>query len=196
LRDKQIKAEEEAVAKKAALAAAGHASMTDQTVDFRNDPKEEMTYARRLALKWIYKKNWYRRIANGAADDIDSTNSRSDDQSVRSSAFAMMADDTEEKPSLARGWAYFEHVALDRYIVTEEEELELKAPKGFFGRVYQRFFAGERELRRAAPGTKDVKTRLFDPFNTPHSQVRDFSASPDVLLCRKTCSPCAISCVL
>ena len=83
-------------------------------------------------------------------------------------------DDEAEKPSLAKAWAYFEHVSLDRYLVNEKEEAERPQPRGWFARKYRRFFAGNRILRRAAPGQTDVKTRLFDPFNTPHSQLGNF----------------------
>ena len=140
--------------------------------DFRNDPVEEMTLARRFALKWLYKKKWYRWFAKGAIDEIEETQSHSNlfEASSRNSG---VADHDDDKPSLARAWAYFEHVALDRYIVGEEErQREQEISKSGLKRFYKRIFAGERELKRAPPGTRGVKTRLFDPFNTPHSQVR------------------------
>eukprot|EP00934_Nitzschia_sp_Nitz4_P005843 Nitzschia sp. Nitz4//scaffold174_size87051//55495//58659//NITZ4_005116-RA/size87051-processed-gene-0.26-mRNA-1//1//CDS//3329538893//5833//frame0 len=63
-----------------------------------------------------------------------------------------------ERPSLAKAWAYYEHVALPRRCVRNR----------FIDGVY----------RRAVPGAKQP-TELYDPFRTPQSVLIEFGTGVD-----------------
>jgi hypothetical protein len=134
---------------------------TEQTMDFRSDPPEEMTWGRRIALA-LMSQSWYNPLANVEDDEED--NEDENDTSVDPTSF----ETGKEKPDLSRAWAYFEHVALDRYIVTEDD---IGPPKGIFDYIGRLFSSEEQQLKRADPGAHDTKTRLYDPILTPHSQV-------------------------
>ena len=100
-------------------------------INFLEDDKSEMTLGRRIALK-LMQKSWY--FPN-----------KKEPQGVESN------DEPYDWPSLERAWAYFEHVALERYIVKDDNT---------------------NLLERAEPGEKKYKTRLYNPVCTPHGQVR------------------------
>ena len=82
----------------------------------------------------------------------------------------------KERPSLAKAWAYFEHVTLPRHIDesasikgnsadkmkrTEQERLERKKHL-------------PHQLMFAEPGEAKRKTKLYDPIETHSSQLGDF----------------------
>ena len=69
-------------------------------VEFLNDPKSEMTYGRRIGL-WLMQFKWYYPRA-GEEDPTTEKNSEGFANSPRISTIVL-----EEKPSLARAWAYF-----------------------------------------------------------------------------------------
>lgn len=63
-----------------------------------------------------------------------------------------------ETPSLAKAWAYFDHVALSRFVDTDQKLSCCSNP----------------QLNRAEPGERGMKTALYSPILTPHSQLGDF----------------------
>jgi Calcium-activated chloride channel len=77
-----------------------------------------------------------------------------------------------ENPSIQKAWAYFDHVALSRYVVREKPGA---AKKNFLVRCLRRFFCkGSQQLQRAEPGERDFPTALYKPIFTPHNQLGDF----------------------
>eukprot|EP00980_Cylindrotheca_fusiformis_P007078 scaffold1482_cov120-Cylindrotheca_fusiformis.AAC.20 len=57
----------------------------------------------------------------------------------------------DQKPSLEKAWAYFEHFALNRYVVNESKN-----------------------WKKAEPGEDELPTKLYNPFTMPHNQLGDF----------------------
>jgi hypothetical protein len=137
-------------------------------IDFLKDDKKEMTWGRRMALGLMDKK-WYnpsagREDGDEDAKELDSPGSPHSTQS----ALGDFDRRKSQKPSLEKAWAYFEHVALYRYIVEEKQ----KTKKGFVTRIIHKFQKGDKKFEKAEPGEKDDKTLLYDPIFTPHTQVR------------------------
>ena len=136
-------------------------------IDFLKDDKSEMTWGRRIALSLMNSK-WY----NPRAKDDET-----DEPTLETPVDSMKSEDDvfdctyPAKPNLEKGWAYFEHVALDRYIVQEKSD---KTKKNICRRVLRRFQKGNKKLEKAEPGVNDVKTRLYSPIFTPHAQLGDF----------------------
>ena len=81
-----------------------------------------------------------------------------------------------QKASLAKAWAYFEHVTLPRHIDTHEHKKKSKrVHKSIWTRCYRRLFAkGNESLERADPGEMHRPTKLYSPLFTPISQMGDF----------------------
>ena len=104
-----------------------------ERIDFLQDSETEMTWGRRIALR-LMKNEWY--YPKPQEEEGSETPSSDDDEG--------------QKPSLARAWAYFEHVALERYIVQEK---------------------GSKSLERAEPGERFFNTKLYNPFCMAHNQV-------------------------
>jgi hypothetical protein len=115
-------------------------------IDFLQDKEREMTWGRRIALK-LMNQSWYYPKAE-ASENIEKK----------------QPDVVEEdQPSLEKAWAYFEHVALERYIVKDENT---------------------KLLERAEPGDRNYKTRLYNPLCTPHDQVRYQNHERKISRCR------------
>jgi hypothetical protein len=157
-----------------------------EIIDFLKDDPRDMTLSRRIALSLIEHK-WYNpragEVENEDEDDSgDETGQHrgSFDNAVeckRTSTmlkvqdFDSMVDD--RKPSLAKAWAYFEHVALYRYLVPPEEQPKDK--KNVFVRALRKLFLkGDKKFERAEPGESDDPTKLYSPWFTPHKQLGDF----------------------
>jgi hypothetical protein len=128
-----------------------------ESIDFLEDPKEEMTVGRRIALKLMYKK-WYNPLATARESRV----------SIKMAKQTSFRNVQFKKPSLEQAWAYFERVTLYRYIFNDESG---SPAKNCCGKVYRMFCSKGRTLKRAEPGLKSRKTVLYDPFDTPHSQV-------------------------
>lgn len=78
-----------------------------------------------------------------------------------------------EYPSLAKAWAYFEHVTLPRYFVPERDPS--KPRKNIVVRGFRRIFCKANQLlNRAEPGESSHPTKLYDPVFTPLKQMGDF----------------------
>jgi hypothetical protein len=127
-------------------------------LDFERDPIDSMTYGRQWALRLLHKK-WYNPLA-GAQGKVKL-------ESKLNVFFTQM-----DLPSLSKGWAYFEHVVLSRYVVLEHNVDWTKMT--MWERFKFSFKNYDEELERAQPGVKKHQTRLYDPISTPHIQLGDF----------------------
>ena len=117
-------------------------------IDFLLDSHRDMTWGRRIALSLIPQK-WY----NPHADNINIVRTESLNRSVLQESRPATIT-REEKPSLEKAWAYFEHFALPRYLLDD------KSTSG--------------DLSKAEPGEGDIPTKLYSPLFTPLSQMGDF----------------------
>lgn len=144
---------------------------------FLGDPPNERTISRRLA-DFLMQFRWYNPRAkkneqedaneeeHGAESDVapSQDNQALPDPSSPLSKVYPFTNSILHKPSLARAWAYFEHVALPRYIVTEENDrLGLDT-----------WFQRSVNMDRAEPGASKRRTKLYSPWFTPHSQLGDW----------------------
>ncbi len=135
-------------------------------INFLEDDIREMTYSRRFALKLMKYPWYYPRPEEEEAEEGDKK-----DESPR------VVDDFEkdiafEKPSLEKGWAFFEHQALYRYLLPED--YKEKEQHSLFTKIYRSLFMhGNKTFEKADPGDDDDPSRLY-PVNTPHSQLGDF----------------------
>ena len=156
--------------------AAGQSSQ----VDFLKDSPEDMTWSRRLALRFI-DYGWYNPKAGEQHDD-SGAKSAEDPQKAeterllrpgmeRSSSSYPFTSEIEEQPSLQKAWAYFEHVALSRYVLEPKEQSERKS---LIVRILRKFRKGNKQLQMAEPGENELPTKLYDPIFTPHKQLGDF----------------------
>jgi len=131
-------------------------TVLDDGIDFLNDPPEQMTTGRRIALKLMDKK-WY--------------NPRTGSTDVPVPLVPEMAVEGESSaPSLRKAWVYFEHVVLTRYVV-EDHNIDVDG-WGWFAKFRQSFKNYDENFNLAQPGEKYKPTKLFDPIVTPHRQVR------------------------
>ena len=136
-----------------------------ESIDFLKDDKRDMTFSRRIALSLMNKK-WY----NPKAQDVVQENDevlirRSSSSSTKIDDFDTMMSNAH--PNLEKSWAYFEHVALYRYLVPLDEK---SGRKSIFARIWN-VMTGKTKLERAEPGENDDPTRLYHPIMTPHSQL-------------------------
>jgi hypothetical protein len=145
-------------------------------IDFLKDDKREMTYGRRIALS-LMNKTWYNPKAGDESEEsrtkgemkqhsrnsFHSSSSKEDDfDAVMSNPF----------PNLEKSWAYFEHVALYRYLLMSPDETINNGSKHILVRAFRKMFTeGKKKLERAEPGENDDPTRLYSPIFTPHSQL-------------------------
>jgi hypothetical protein len=134
----------------------------DEAIDFLRDDKKEMTFGRRIALSLI-NMTWY----NPNAAVKDEAPEALGSPASATSAHGDFERSLSQKPSLEKAWAYFEHVALYRYILEEKP----KSKKNIFIRMIRKFQKGDKRMSKAEPGERDLKTKLYDPVFTPHSQV-------------------------
>lgn len=153
-------------------------------LDFLKDGKQEMTWGRRIALSLMHY-SWYNpkvglEESRQEKDGNNDANGEDFDDEFDSlviqskTSFPNPGEEAEytstDVPSLEKAWAYFEHVALDRYIVENEK----KVKKKLHIRVIRKFQKGDKKLDKAEPGDNTVKTRLYSPVFTPHGQLGDF----------------------
>jgi hypothetical protein len=134
-----------------------------KTIDFLKDDPRDMTFGRRIALSLMDKK-WYN---PRAGEDEDEKELSRDVQGTLPSASGGLEtgpslttqqkhDDFDtmmhnRQPSLAKAWAYFEHVALYRYLVPQDEPEKEK--KNICVRGFRKLFCkGNKKLERAEPG--------------------------------------------
>jgi hypothetical protein len=137
-------------------------SPSDETsgqVDFLKDRHGHMTFGRRIALWLSSNYKWYNPHLGEEQEN---------------------GDDAVEPPSLAKAWAFFDHVTLERYVVQEEEEQQQEPQSkktedvSKKERVIKIFHKGDRRLNIAEPGERELKTKLYSPLTTPLGQLGDF----------------------
>ena len=126
-------------------------------INFLKDEPKEMTWGRRIALTFINEK-WYNPHAGEILDELEVTPVQLTESEVIQN----------QKPSLRKAWAYFEHVSLSRYILEPKE----KETKNICLRILHKFSKAGKEMQRAEPGESNLPTRLYSPIFTPHAQVR------------------------
>lgn len=146
-------------------------NQSDESLDFLKDDKHDMTFGRRIAL-CLMDKTWYNPRAKMM--DLAENDPKVDEVQLQraesSSASNPKIDDfdatmSNTSPSLEKAWAYFEYVALYRYIVPPKDK-----KMNVFARVH-RVLSGNTKLERAKPGENHDQTRLYSPIMTPHSQL-------------------------
>ena len=136
-----------------------------ESIDFLKDDKRDMTFSRRIALSLMNKK-WYNPRANESPEqnhEVKSTGTSSSSSKIDD----FDANMSNARPSLEKSWAYFEHVALYRYLLSEDE---IGSKSNIFKRIWN-ILRGRTKLERAEPGESDDPTRLYHPLLTPHSQL-------------------------
>ena len=128
---------------------------SNNEIDFLKDDPSEMTWGRRIALYMASNFSSY----NPYLNQKQKAGKRK-----------------KKKPSLAKAWAFFEHVTLERYVVEEEEAINNEASENAnkAQKVLQTFHKGDRRLSIAEPGESKLRTRLYSPLTTPLSQMGDF----------------------
>lgn len=176
-------------------------SKSVEPINFLDDDPADMTYGRRIALQ-LMKYKWYNPKAvavpkveerseekNDSNSDEVSEMSRDDNEKTSTPTPDRVAVEVMEAaspireerpslvtklqfPSLARAWAYFEHVTLPRYVV----EVKPTAPKkNLCVRMIRKCFCkASKKLDRAEPGENLIPTKLYSPIFTPLSQMGDF----------------------
>ena len=78
-----------------------------------------------------------------------------------------------ESPTLEKAWAYFDHVALSRYVLPPPKVVEKK--KCLLTRIIRKVCCkANKKLERAEPGERVRPTALYQPLFTPHNQLGDF----------------------
>ena len=147
-----------------------------ESIDFLKDDKRDMTFSRRIALSLMNKK-WYNPKAQ---DTVEEENDEV--QLRRASSSSTKIDDFDNMmsnahPNLEKSWAYFEHVALYRYLVPSDEK---SGRKNIFARIWN-VMRGKTKLERAEPGENDDPTRLYHPIMTPHSQLGYVNVTVSIL---------------
>jgi hypothetical protein len=135
-----------------------------QLIDFLKDDPSDMTFGRRIALSLMNKK-WYNPRAGEEEDELESTvdngnvRPKSNDVLENGGSGTLQQEcdfDTmmqSREPSLAKAWAYFEHVALYRYLVPQDEQEKEK--KNICVRGFRKLFCKRnKKLERAEPGER------------------------------------------
>jgi hypothetical protein len=153
-------------------------SIPKPKINFLKDDVKEMTYGRRIALK-LMDKPWYNPMCKEdekEEDDEKDGGSNNPNKTVEEEEDSVVKDFDEdvrfEEPCLAKGWAFFEHQSLYRYILPVD--YEDKPETGFFTRTFRTLFMHRnKKFQKAEPGEDDDPSRLYPSF-VPHKQLGDF----------------------
>lgn len=167
-----LRVEEDVIAEGFIVRDNGNGDSDDDVHDFLHDDPSEMTWGRRIALS-LMNKTWYNPRAGEDTIDESFKDAQMDIpfESNDEPSDNMFARTTTTKPNLRKAWTYFEHVALDRFVVEQKENTQ---KKNICWRIIRKFQKGDKKFERAEPGENDVKTRLYSPIFTPHKQLGDF----------------------
>ena len=152
-------------------------SPDEEIIDFQKDATSEMTYGRRIALSLI-DKTWYNPGAIPQSKEEEEQYRQAQIEARNYDSERNVAEfSTGDKPSLEKAWAYFEHVALSRYILKEKPD---GPKKNICTRIVRKYSKANKKLERAEPGERNLKTKLYDPIFTPHNQVRYIKKGFDI----------------
>ncbi len=160
----------------------GEAVVPTPKINFLEDEKCEMTYSRRIALS-LMKYDWYYpkpkdedegEGEEGSANDKELSTHH--DETMEESPPRILDDfDNDvifQEPCLKRGWAFFEHQALYRFLLPPD--YKEKEKYSVFTKIYRSIFKHRnKDFKRAEPGEDEDPSRLY-PALTPHNQLGDF----------------------
>lgn len=122
-------------------------------IDFLQDKPGHQTWGRRLAT-YLSDYKWYNPYVDKEEDATDEYG--------------------RPIPSIAKAWAFFEHVTLERYVISDGYRAASQQQLSRKERIKRAFFRGDQRLEKAEPGEKTHKTKLYNPLTTPLSQLADF----------------------
>ncbi|KAL3940562.1 MAG: hypothetical protein SGBAC_004918 [Bacillariaceae sp.] len=126
-----------------------YSKFTAPKIDFLKDERSSMTYGRRIGTE---KLSFVREVSSALMNKTWYNPGIKVDERTKSGESGNRA--VVAKPSLEKAWAYFEHFALDRYIIDHA--------------------TASSDRKRAEPGENSVPTRLYSPIMLPHAQMGDF----------------------
>jgi hypothetical protein len=169
-------------------------------IDFLKDPLYTMTYGRRIALYLSKRYAWYNpQLKKTKGEEAkDKKESGQGSQHHRDESHGdLMANYSHEQspttqptpptssssPSIAKAWAYFEHITLPRrkYVPKDQRKVDshsstvlLHRSSSSFHKIKKKVFKGNRKMDIAVPGENKYETKLYHPITTPLSQMGDF----------------------
>mmetsp|Transcript_17898 Transcript_17898/g.25239 ORF Transcript_17898/g.25239 Transcript_17898/m.25239 type:complete len:1117 (+) Transcript_17898:610-3960(+) len=161
-------------------------SRTLAGIDFLKDDPKTMTRVRRIGLylaKWsfynpaVFKEQMEKQKTKLFKDKSKPISKKTFDESARSQASFKRQSCTnsivmQDKPSLEKAWAYFEHVTLPRYHYEEKKDKNVR--KSVYKRFINKWKKGNKQFQMAEPGENQIPTRLYSWFWTPLKQMGDF----------------------
>lgn len=156
-------------------------------IDFLKDPPCTMTYGRRIALYLSKRYAWYNPQLKKTKKTTETrTNLDGQGNEETREEFNGDLDVTSSSgpspPSIAKAWAYFEHITLPRrrYIPKNQRKedgnssMVLQRSTSSFHKIKKKVFKGNRKMDIAVPGENKYETKLYHPITTPLSQMGDF----------------------
>ena len=191
--------------------------LVERKINFLHDDPSTMTYARRIAL-YLTRYSWYNpqlKNNDSAADNYIEMNqigplkkNISKDEIGTVASFNKSMTRTpmqEERASLDKAWAYFDHTTLPRYLHhsaataretgSTNENLKGKDGHGFHRQMrkqIRRILIGDEEVMDLAePGENRYPTKLYSPLWTPMNQMGDFGLGVGEFLCMTYCKSLA-----
>lgn len=132
--------------------------VTEPVICFLEDDTKDMTWGRRIALANV-NRTWYnpQQHMHKTTTIISTTTEDNNKCDVPKIETRPPTVTKQETASIAKAWAYFDHVVLPRHLMDED------------GITFKRH-----DLKRAEPGESEYKSRLYHPLCTPLSQMGDF----------------------
>lgn len=144
----------------------------ETVIDFLKDDPKDMTYGRRIGLSMMHRFAWYNPRLKDGEDDGPGQDDVVDGGKFRTEDGYPIRHSKEETPSLEKAWAYFDHVALPRYLFVEKANPHEKKP--ILRRIINKWSKKDKQLQRAEPGEAEIPTRLYSPMFTPHKQLGEY----------------------
>eukprot|EP00557_Chaetoceros_sp_GSL56_P013206 CAMPEP_0176482786 /NCGR_PEP_ID=MMETSP0200_2-20121128/3563_1 /TAXON_ID=947934 /ORGANISM="Chaetoceros sp., Strain GSL56" /LENGTH=1152 /DNA_ID=CAMNT_0017879129 /DNA_START=57 /DNA_END=3516 /DNA_ORIENTATION=+ len=171
-------------------------------IDFLKDPLSTMTYGRRIALYLSKRYAWY----NPQLKEKNKKNDKQEQEREQEQTLdAMESNDNlgngdqgqsrrpPPPPSIAKAWAYFEHITLPRRKYIPKDQRNMDSPlsntsnnsqrstnmafqksSSSLHKIKTKVFKGNRKMDIAVPGENKYETKLYHPITTPLSQMGDF----------------------
>ena len=166
------------------------------TIDFLQDNVRDMTISRRIAVYLMKRYRWYNpRLVLEEEEDDDNNNNKKEEamiatvaastedvnnnETISTTSASIMENypysrSARENPSIAKAWAFFEHVTLPRFVIEPKEDTNGKK-KNILVRCGRKLFCkANKQLSKAEPGENKLPTQLYQPIFTPHKQLGDF----------------------